>query len=121
MFWSGRIKLAQFEAVLYSDDSFIGEHLTLGSYDVNTTGIQNDPTTPTLVVRGEQSFIEMPSLLNSETHKLGTEGDSTAYHEGPQWMRLPPSSPLDAGFVSLWWNPTRIRNHLRDDYMPLLK
>ena len=73
----------QFEAVSYSDASFRGEHLTLGPYDVITTGIQNDLMTPALVVRGEESHVYMPTLVDPETNEL-VPANSEAYHGGPQ-------------------------------------
>lgn len=71
----------EFEVVLYSDASLIGEHLTLGPYDVITTGADISPMMPSLVVRGETLIPQIPDLVDRETGEL-MPADSRAYHGG---------------------------------------
>ncbi len=105
----------QSEAVLYSDASFKGEHLTLGPYDVITTGIQNDLMTPSLVVRGEQSSVDMPTLVDPETHEL-VPADSAAYHGGTSLDEIAALISLSCGVRCRSGGTTRVWGLRGDPY-----
>lgn len=103
----------EFEVVLYSDASFIGEHLTLGPYDVITTGADISPMMPSLVVRGETLVPQMPDLVDRETGEL-IPADSRAYHGGTPIDEISALLSLSCGVRCRAGGTTRVWN-IRED------
>lgn len=103
-----------FEAVLYSDATFVGEHLTLGPYKVITTGADAAPIMPSLVVRGE-TLIEMPDLVDSNTGEL-LQTNSDAYHGGTSVDEIAALLSLCCGVRCRAGGTARVWNIRQDPY-----
>lgn len=110
----GGTGIPDFEAVLYTDASFIGESLTLGPYEIITTVADAAPVMPALVVRAE-TLIELPDLIDSATGQL-RPANSEAYHGGTLIDEIAALLSLSCGVRCRAGGTSRVWNIRKDPY-----